>query len=100
MVSRGRPLHPPGALAVAIKPNSLFLVWSPDEVAECLEGILPQEGLYQALWALTKEYENEPRSEVPDDFGDRCLAKYWDKLSQAYQVVLNDLADKHHKRYG
>jgi vacuolar-type H+-ATPase subunit C/Vma6 len=78
-----------------IEPNSLFNVWSPDEVAECLEGITPD--LYKALWELTKFYPRGPRSEVPDDFARRALAKYWKKLSLAHRILLNELATADHQ---
>lgn len=76
----------------AIVPNSLFRVWSPDEVAECLDGV-PQ-ALYSRLWEFVAEYEDQPRSEVPDDFGRRCLARFWGKLTVDEQTQLNTLAEK------
>jgi hypothetical protein len=74
-----------------ITPNSLFHVWSPDEVAECLEGVTPD--LSGALWALVPLYENQPRSEMPDDFSRRATARWWKKLSLAHRILLNQLAE-------
>jgi len=76
-----------------IEPNPLFLVWSPDEVAECLEGVGIGE-IYGQLWELVAEYDGLPRSEVPDDFEDRCLAKFWNKLPETTQIFLNGCAEK------
>lgn len=78
---------------MAIKPHYLFGVWSPDEAAECLEGVSKVEGLYEALWGLVHHYDKKPRSEVPDDFGDRCLDNWWKELSVEHQLALNVLAD-------
>lgn len=76
-----------------IEPNSLFHVWSPDEVAECLNGV--GSDLYAALWQMVRHYDGSAQSEVPDDFGDRCLANWWDELTPDQQQLLNELAAKH-----
>ncbi len=74
------------------KPHNLFDVWSADEVAECWAGI-GNTDLYCKLWnEIVPEYANLPRSEVPDDFGRRCLAKWWHKFTEAEQIVLNNAA--------
>lgn len=79
-------------------PHSLFDVWSPDEVGECLEG-LPRE-LSNRLWNdFVPLYENDPRSEVPDDFGRRCLSKWWDKLTLDEQITLNKCAAAHYDKW-
>ena len=72
-------------------PHHLFHVWSPDEVAECLEGV-GIGPIYNQLWDLVAEYDKKPRSEVNDDFDDRCLAKFWDKLPEETQNHLNACA--------
>lgn len=76
----------------AIRPHGLFTVWSPDQVAECIDGI-PQE-LYVRLWDIVPEYDDKPRSEVPDDFEERCLARWWDRFTEGEQLLLNDLATR------
>lgn len=74
--------------------SSMFRVWSPDQVAECMDGIVTVPGLYEALWGLVKHYEGKPRSECNDDFGDRALENWWDELSEDHQAALNRLADE------
>ena len=75
-----------------IKPNGLFEVWSPDTVAECLTGA-GDEDIYTALWGMVAHYEGKPRSEVPDDFGDRALVKWWSELNDDMKGRLNTLAE-------
>jgi hypothetical protein len=79
---------------------SLFKVWSPDEVAECLEGVTEVPGLYTALWGLVWHYDDQPRSEVPDDFARRALANWWLELSMDHRLALRILAVAHDKREG
>lgn len=75
-----------------IKPHGLFQVWSPDEVAECLV-VSPE--LYAKIWnELVPIYDKWPRSEVPDDFSKRCLAKWWYKFTPEEQAALNKAAEK------
>jgi hypothetical protein len=76
-----------------IKPHSLFNVWSPDEAAECLPGI-GNTDLYTKIWRdIVPLYDGQPRSEVPDDFGNRCLKKYWNKFTDEEKVRLNEAAE-------
>jgi len=76
-----------------MKANSLFDVWSPDEVAECL-GV--PEGLYIKIWnELVPLYDDQERSEVPDDFDRRCLSKYWNKFTKEEKLILNNLAENY-----
>jgi len=82
---------------MSIECHGLFEVWSPDEVAECLEGI-PAD-LYKKLWSIVSEYDSLPRSEVPDDFGSRCLAKWWGKFTAEEQTNLNAAACAEEARY-
>jgi hypothetical protein len=105
-VYNGRPMHPgrTGQVVrvpfetsldydgrVMLTPNSLFDVWSPDTVAECLEGVSRE--LYRRLWAIVPQYDGEPRSEVPDDFDRRCVARFWDQFTDAERAELNRLAE-------
>jgi len=83
-----------------MKPHSLFQFWTPDETAECLDGV--GGTLYGALWDLVQHYEKrdpELRFECPPDPGFNCLADFWDKLSADHQDMLNDLAYKHEKQW-
>jgi acyl carrier protein phosphodiesterase len=81
--------------AAPVVPHALFNVWSPDEVAECVEGVPPE--LSRKLWELVP-VSDKARSEVPDDFSDFCLARTWSKLTPDEQTQLNALADAHEKR--
>jgi len=74
-------------------PHGLFDVWSPDQAAECLEGI--STALYARIWNdIVPLYEDQPRSEVPDDFGERCTAKYWAMFTAAERAELNAAAER------
>ena len=81
-----------------LKPHGLFSVWSPDEVAEALEGVGPE--IYRKIWnEIVPIYDKWPRSEVPDDFSKRCLAKWWYKFDPEEQAMLNMLAKEHEGEY-
>jgi hypothetical protein len=77
-------------MTTPIKPHTLFEVWSPDEVAECLGGTGVGD-LYNKLWSLLPLLP-EDTSEVPDNFESRSLAKVWSHLTEAEQTELNRLA--------
>lgn len=79
-------------MTAAPAPHALFSVWSPDEVAECLEGVPPDVG--RRLWGLARHYAGRPRSEVPDDFGERCLSLWWGELPEGDRALLNSLAER------
>jgi len=80
-----------------IKAHSLFKVWSPDEVAECLS---IGSDLYAKIWnELVPLYANKPRSEVPDDFGSRNLSKWWSKFSDEEKLALNEAAKKYDEEW-
>ena len=80
-----------------IKPHGLFSVWSPDQVAECLEGV--DDALYSALWGLVSRYEGATRSECNDDFADRALENWWNELSEEHQTKLNVLAAREEAKW-
>lgn len=80
------------------KPNSRFDVWSPDAVAECLEGIDTNSPLYQKLWAFAEQLPKDT-SEVPDNFEVRCTSKVWDKFTNEEQTLLNSLAEAEDRKY-
>lgn len=64
-----------------------FRYVSPDEVAECLEGVSSVDGLYSALWELV-ERNSRPRSETPD----AVEFSWWGELSPAHRSALVALA--------
>lgn len=77
-----------------IEPNSLFTVWRPDEVAECLDGVATNSQVYRKLWEMVRHYDKKPRSEVPDDFSERALSNWWHELSPEDQKFLNQKAEE------
>lgn len=81
-----------------IRPHGLFDVWSPDTVAECLDGI--GDDIYRFLWNdLVPLYDGKKRSEWNDDFSRRCLAKYWSKVPEEFKTRLNDAATAHESKW-
>jgi len=81
-----------------MKPHPLFEVWTPDTVAECLEGV--KDDLYSALWALVPYYTKRESNELPPDPDFNALAGFWDKLEPEQQAKLNELAAEQEKSYG
>lgn len=76
-----------------VKPNELFKVWSPDDVAECLSGI-PHD-IYRKIWnEIVPLYDKEDKGEWNDTFTSKSLSKYWDHFSEKEQKILNRLAEK------
>jgi len=79
-----------------MKPHPLFQVWTPDEVAECLEGV-GNSPLYSKLWSLVRLYEKRAEGlefECPPDPGFNCLADFWRHLTIAEKDQLNMLAEQ------
>jgi len=80
-------------MAKRIKANGLFDVWSPDQVVECLDGVTDE--IYTFIWnEIVPLYAKKKRSEWNDDFGNRCLKKYWSKIPDEFKVILNACAEK------
>lgn len=82
--------------ATTVSPHHLFNVWSPDSVAECMDGV--PKALYAKLWnEIVPMYDGKRRSEWNDDFSSFCLSRpeFWGKLKTSEQLVLNALADKY-----
>lgn len=75
-----------------IQPETIFNVWSPDSVAECLSGI--PESIYKKIWneivTLYPTTHCDDWIEYSDD--DKSLSEYWDMFTDAEKEVLNDLA--------
>lgn len=72
-----------------VQPHELFEIWSPDEVAECVDGVTPDE--YEVLWSLVDEVR--ARGETPDTCFGRSLSTVWDRVPPAMQSHLNELAE-------
>ncbi len=81
-----------------VESNAVFEVITPDEVAECWDGVFSNEAvpdLYEQLWALTKFYEKIENIEdigPHDMIGINSVAGFWSRLAPATQVELNRLA--------
>jgi len=76
-----------------IKPNGIFMYWSADEVAECMDGVT--EALYRRLYEVVEPRANTPGldyREVNDSF-DHCLGHAgWLKLTDDERRQLNEIA--------
>lgn len=86
-----------------IKPDVLFTIWTPDQVAECLDGIyqtelLAKSGdniLYRKLWDMIEDYPDKrspEEMETPDAEQSNNLAQFWDRLTEDEQILLNKCA--------
>jgi hypothetical protein len=78
-----------------MKPHDYFDVTRADEVAECWEGVIKCEGLYEALWDIANATPPLPNKEDngPYDYvGMQCLSLSWNELSPEHQRHLNALA--------
>lgn len=69
--------------------NTIYEVWSPDTVAECMPGV---SSLYTKLWSLVDE--TPAANEVNDNFGDRALALFWDRFTDEEKALLDAAALK------
>lgn len=56
---------------------------SPDQVAECLDGVSSVSGLYEALWCLVESH-HQPASEVPEP----VEFDWWKELSADHQAAI------------
>jgi hypothetical protein len=77
------------------KPHSAFSYHTPDEVAECWDGV--SKALYAKLWSLTELVPPIPNIEDSgphDHVGHGNLADLWDHLSEDEAITLNELAEK------
>jgi hypothetical protein len=77
-----------------MKPDYLFEVWSPDDVAECMGGV--NGALYARLWSLVPMLPRVTADdETPDTRFKRALVHVWHHLSPVEQSELNLLAEQH-----
>lgn len=83
-------------------PHSIFQVWTPDTVAECMNGVFSApNGLYAKLWSLVpakRPYDIEDNGPA-DVVGIGSVAKNWESFSAEEAILLNDLAVKHESCY-
>lgn len=86
-----------------IKPNSSFLYWRADEVAECWPCSQP---LYEALWNKVvphmkslKDHFDIEECCPQDVIGFENLAKHWHRLSEEDHRELNAIAEKMDEEY-
>lgn len=75
-----------------IKPNSLFDVWTPDEVAECISSI--PDSIYRKIWNEIVPLYTKSDYEWNDDFTSNSLSSFWYLFSDDEKRILNDLAEK------
>lgn len=70
-----------------------FGIIRPDEVAECWDGVIAVDGLYEALWSCVEKYK-APRPEVSEEpcYGMDSVASFWDTFSEVHQGELVRLA--------
>jgi hypothetical protein len=69
----------------------------PDEVAECWDGVLKVNGLYEALWSLPQTpIPNLEDSGPHDHVGHDNLAQHWSKLSEEHRIALIRLDKENH----
>jgi hypothetical protein len=78
-------------------PDGLFRIWTPDEAAECLDGLSTWPGLYAKLWGIMADVPRPTyhvEESAPGDAIDskRALAAFWGRLSYGEQTFLNALA--------
>lgn len=82
-----------------IKPNETFNYYTPDEVAECWDGVYSAGNLYETLWDCVKDYDKFDREDCgPHDvIGVNSVAKFWNRFTEEQQTKLNELAKQHEK---
>ena len=79
-----------------IVPHAAFDIITPDQVAECWNGVLATPGgLYEALWACVNDYK-APRPEVSEEpcYGMDSVKDFWDRFTPEHQAALNELAER------
>ncbi len=82
---------------MSIAPHIALTIQTPDTVAECWDGIFAVPGLYEALWALTNDYDNAHRANIEDMgpadvVGLNSVASFWDRFSDEHKAALNAAA--------
>ena len=78
-------------------PATIFTIWSPDSVAECMDGV--SDDMYKRLWELTAHVPRlSADDETPDSQFKQALSTVWHLLTPAEQAELNFLAVQHEAR--
>ncbi len=82
-----------------MKPHTALKYITPDEVAECWEGVFGQGNLYEALWDCVEHYEKIDREDCgPHDvIGINSVASFWSRFSTAHKQILNRMAVENEK---
>lgn len=80
------------------KPNEHIYCYSPDDVAECIDGI--PDTLRVKLWDIANSmpYRPDLESEAPDCFV--RATDWWDKLTEKEQNLVNDCVANAFKNFG
>lgn len=83
-----------------ITPHEAFAIMQPDEMAECVNGILHNAlvpDLYEQLWACVDIYETFNREDCgPHDvIGLNSIARFWGRFDETAQAELNRLITAH-----
>jgi hypothetical protein len=87
-----------------INPHSIFTVWTPDEVAECMIPISEHNGteVYDKIWTkimplLPNKYDSHgeilPKYEAGEVYEEESLAAFWSHFTEDEQISLNGWAD-------
>ena len=71
-------------------PHILLQVWTPDTVAECLDGISPV--LYNKLWNKIVPLTEGCAPPYPGEVPEHTLSAYWDKFTWEERELLNEAA--------
>ncbi len=72
----------------------------PDEMAECVDGVLAVPGLYEALWQSMDDMKplgeliDMEESGPGDAVGLNSIASVWGKFSDDHKLALNALSKK------
>jgi hypothetical protein len=81
-----------------MKPHTALKYITPDEVAECWDGVIPT--LYEALWECVPLYEKiDYEDNGPYDvIGINSVASFWSRFSAVHKTILNRLATEQMKK--
>ena len=87
------------------KPHDALGYCTPDQVAECWDGVTSVPGLYEALWGLTEHYSREHEENIEDMgphdvIGINSVSSFWEKLSEEHRTELNRLAEENDRELG
>lgn len=76
-------------MATKTEIDAKFGIITPDQVAECWNGVLAVDGLYEALWGCVDKYKAPTPEESEEPcYGMDCVADFWKEFSPAHQEAL------------